>query len=545
MGMLAILLLAALVLSVQVADADRQSGEHLRRAAEQRMLVEQVKDAAASAMAGDGRALAELRQLRDRADTLVGEILRGAPQAQLAPIPRTSAEQAREMENAWLALREPVDEVLAVADQVAQAHLALDVIAEMAPRLAAISDQTLAALGADGGNPDQLTSASRLAFLAQGLMTTRSGILAGGGTPGAVSAGLDQLTRDLETLGGLQQNLTSDEAIKAPGLVMARSRLGEIAVLLAVVDEYLPHLAEGRSALVTLADAGGRIDAAAAGAGEASALFMDHLLGDPGRWRIGPLKLGPSVIIVLLLAAVLTLLALGLALRGARRRRAAELSTQREFEDNALHRLAEDIAALEEDDFGLRVRVPGGRIGRVAEAVNHLMNSLKGRQRAMDESCGQVAAEAERISETLERLRKACGRQSVLAVSTGGRLNSIKTDLEAMTANAREAANTADKLALDRPANPGLSLVTDNFGAEPPASEADSLAICLADLSRRIANVAERQVDEALNVGQILEVLSQGATDAVVETEHLAQSIIKLESVARRAERMASGRKLP
>ena len=544
MGMLAILLLAALVLSVQVADADRQSGEHLRRAAEQRMLVEHVKDAAASAMAGDGRALAELRQLRDRADTLVGEILRGAPQAQLAPIPRTSAEQAREMENAWLALREPVDEVLAVADQLAQAHLALDVIAEMAPRLAAISDQTLAALGADGGNPDQLTSASRLAFLAQGLMTTRNGILAGGGTPGAVSAGLDQLTRDLETLGGLQQNLTSDEAIKAPGLVMARSRLGEIAVLLAVVDEYLPHLAEGRSALVTLADAGGRIDAAA-GAGEASALFMDHLLGDPGRWRIGPLKLGPSVIIVLLLAAVLTLQALGLALRGARRRRAAELSTQREFEDNALHRLAEDIAALEEDDFGLRVRVPGGRIGRVAEAVNHLMNSLKGRQRAMDESCGQVAAEAERISETLERLRKACGRQSVLAVSTGGRLNSIKTDLEAMTANAREAANTADKLALDRPSNPGLSLVTDNFGAEPPASEADSLAICLADLSRRIANVAERQVDEALNVGQILEVLSQGATDAVVETEHLAQSIIKLESVARRAERMASGRKLP
>lgn len=545
LGLLVIILVMAVVLLVQIADSNRQTGEFARRVAEQRVVIERVKGAVAPAIQGDSTAFTRLMEDRDRFDTLMREIKTGAQQAHLAPVPQTSVEPARELENAWLALREPVDEVLAVAEQTAEAHLALDVIAEMSPRLSHIAAQTLTAIGSEGGSVELVSSASRLALLAEGLQMTRDGMLDSGKTPEQLEASIEQLEKDIEELGRLQRTLASDAAIGTAAMAMARSRLGEIAALLTVVDEYFPHLIRGKAALLTLVAAQTRIEEAATSAGVAAASFFDHLLSDPGRWRVGPLKLGPSVMIVLLLFALLVTLALGSAVRRAQTRRAEALMSQDEIEDVVAQRLVEDIQALEAGDLGLRVRASSGRTGMVAEAVNRLSVSLRQRLMAMDESLGRVSAEAERIGEVIGQLRKAGGRQAALTASTGVRMDSLREGLKEMADNAREAAGTARNLAQMPALAEGLAASAAAGSQEgdqdrvPASVEIANLSICVADLNRRILNVAERQVEESLDLGQILEVLGQGATEVVVEIEQVAQSVTRLESMARKIEQQA------
>ena len=152
-------LLVTIVLTIltflHVSRSDDNEDQYLLRAAEQRVMSQQIAKFALAAASGDQAAFARLREYRDTFQRLIGELKNGIPALNLPPVPTEVGVQLKATENAWLELRQNADDILTSEQAIVSVREYISIITNLVPELQKLSQQVVDIL-VDGQSTKQL-----------------------------------------------------------------------------------------------------------------------------------------------------------------------------------------------------------------------------------------------------------------------------------------------------------------------------------------------------------------------------------------------------
>lgn len=448
-AVLSILLLIAIALSILTFFHEftkaRHDEQYLLRGAEQRVLAQRIAKYALGASAGDSEAFAQLNASRNRYSEILDELKNGSPDAGLPAVPEELRSTLRDAESQWLELRSHADKILSSETAILTIGALVDEITEAIPQLEAISEQVVSQLVETGAKTPQVYQAARQLMLAQRIENNVSRVLSGGS---ATAAAIDQFSQDADqfsqVLNGLLQG---DQRLGITKITRAgqREQLDAAAELfkrinndtIAIVDKIpavLPAL-EIKSDVTAASD---RLDAAVGvlvrGIGEA-----------PGRYSIGPIRVGTTMLLVLGLSAIVLLILLGVEMLRIARRREQESAAQYERNQEAIRRLLDEMGDLADGDLTVEATVSEDITGAIADSVNYAVEAMRGLVVTINETAVKVSASAQESRATAMHLADASGQQREQISNATEIIRDMSSAMDRMAADAAESADVAQR----------------------------------------------------------------------------------------------------
>jgi twitching motility protein PilJ len=439
------LLVLAAVAFVHVSVTGRHNEEYLLRTAELRVLAEQVAKNILAASRGDAEAFPRLLGERDRFEQLLGDLKRGNPAAELPPSPPSVLPDVREVENTWLELRESADEVLSTQDVVLTIRQDIDVIRDIVPQLQGLSERIVGSLESNDAAGSQIVIASRQMMLAQRIQSSLDRVFIGGTeTAGAI----DQFGRDTEEFGRILEGMIRGdtsrgiEPITSP---LARGELRQIATLFATVNDYATRIVDTTPELLKALEASAGVAGLSGKVSDSAAGLLDAYSTVPGRWSIGQLKIGPTVVVLLGALAVLVAIFLGTTLVADARRRAQESREINERNQQAILRLLDEMGDLAEGDLTVEATVTEDITGAIADSVNYAVEALRGLVATINDTSEKVASSTEETRKVATELEEASELQTEQISGATARIGEMNVAVQQMADSARESADVAQR----------------------------------------------------------------------------------------------------
>jgi len=440
-----ITIIGALIAFAYVSQIGEHGEQYFARVSEQQVLGQKIVKYGLEAAAGDQSAFQRLRESRDRFSSLVDELKNGAPRAALPPSPSPVAEPLREVENRWLALRAYVDDILLNQDAILSIREFVEVINRAIPDLQDASEEAVRILVRAKADQQQIYVATRQLMLAQRLRDNVSRVL-DGGTQTALA--IDQFTLDTERFGRVLSGMLagdSDLDIARVDNDEAEAKLAEAAKLFRSISDHVAEIVEAAPNVLPALEATGEMipasDALDAATGELAAAYKSGEHVD----RLGPVRIGPTLVTLLGGLAAVLLLLLGLALLRDARDRAQQANQQNLRNQAAIRRLLDEMVDLSDGDLTIEATVTEDITGAIADSVNQAVEEMRSLVTTINETSVRVSASAQETRGTALRLEEASDHQRHQIEKASETVRSMSQAMNEMADEAGKSAAIAQQ----------------------------------------------------------------------------------------------------
>ena len=442
---LLVTLLATLLVFAHVSQWAANDAAYLVRTEEQRVVSQEIAKSALSAAAGEPAAFDQLRASRDKFERLMSELKQGDAAANLPPSPQPVAGQLREVENAWLELRQNADDILANREAILSVQEFIDVITEFMPQLEELSEQVVGDLVAKGAGPAQIAIASRQLMLSERIDKNVNKVLAGGQ---ATAAAIDQFSRDSDRLGRVLDGML--EGSPSLGITKitdqeAVQKLREAAMLFSSINDHAEEIIETVPAVLPALEAAGQVTSVSDRVNEAAKALVAAYGDNPGLVSVFGIKAGPALIVILGAIAVVLLVSLGYMLLLNARRREIESSQLNERNQQAILRLLDEMGDLADGDLTVTATVTEDVTGAIADSINYAIEALRSLVTTINEISEQVSTSAQESRATAMHLAEASEHQADQITSATGSINNMAKTIDQMASDATESSSVAQQ----------------------------------------------------------------------------------------------------
>ncbi len=411
-------------------------------ASDLRVLSQQLASQGQQAVAGDAAAYQAFAATRTRiAEKMNALQARFADQVGLA-------EPLQQLAQVW----SPLD---ASAGQVIESEQAVLGLAGSADRFrgqvaelqAQLNEAVRAMIGA--GAPQSQVLATLQQVVLAGNMERRVAEMRAGGA-GAAAAG-DALARDATLFGQVLEGLrggNADLGITPVRGADAQAALEQTAASWARMRQDLDGLLASARSLFAAQSA------AAALAQGATPLLDQSTTVFNAFSRVGSARdtrLFPNFWLGVVSGAVALLALIGLLwnlYRGRQQEQEQRYRTQVEFNSRnqqAIHRLLDEISSLGEGDLTVRASVTEDMTGAIADAVNYAVDELRHLVTTINDTSISVAAATQETQATALHLAEAAGHQSDQITTASERINEIAASIEQVSRNSTDSAEVAQR----------------------------------------------------------------------------------------------------
>ncbi len=443
-GSLLFMLLAALAL-YHMSRWDTNDEQYLLRALDLKSGALEINRQTLDAFAGDQDAFANLRESRDSMERLVNELNNGVPEQQLPPSPPEVASQLQTMGSAWLDLREIADGILNGREAITSLAESAGIISGTLPRLETLSARLLDSMLQAGASSRQIAVASELLVVLARLDRSLSGILVAGQT---AEKAVDQFGNATQVFGrNLSVLLKGDQelgilALNDPSLV---DQLGLVAELFGSVNDQAAGIVGTFPAALPALARAADLDSASGNVSRAGSALVNAYSESPGRYSIAGIKVGPLMLTLLGLLAVLFLLMLVYVLVFNARRREDVSKKQNERNQQAILRLLDEMGDLADGDLTVTATVTEDVTGAIADSINYAIEALRSLVTTINETSAQVSTSAQETRATAMHLAESSEHQAEQIASATQSIKEMTLAIDQMSNDATESSEIAQR----------------------------------------------------------------------------------------------------
>lgn len=440
-GLLLITIVLAILAFVHEAGKARDDEANILRAGEQRVLAQRVAKFAVQAAGGEEEAFKHLREARDAYVDIMEELRDGDPEQGLAPVPSELSVVWRTVADRWSLLSRHADDVLENEEAILALGGHAAQVGQLIPQVSETSDFVARQLVQQNASRDTVYRATRQLALAQRIANNVNLVLAGGAT---TAAAIDQFSQDADQFGRVLKALATSADNKGPSTAVA-TNLKRGGQLFAGVDREIQQIVDALPAVLPALEAASNVSQAADSLDEAAAALLKAFGESPGRFRIGPLRVSNTLVVLLGMLAAAFLILLGSALLRDAKRRELESVGQYERNQEAIRRLLDEMGDLADGDLTMEATVTEDITGAIADSVNYAIEAMRGLVSTINETAVKVSASAQESRATAMRLADAAENQREQIGGATVIVSEVSSAMDRMASDAAESAVVAER----------------------------------------------------------------------------------------------------
>ncbi len=440
-ALVVISVIATIAAFVFVSTIERHGEQYVQRVAEQQVLSQKIAKYALEAAAGDQNAFEQLGETRDRFTLLLDELKNGTADGEPPASPESMSAPVKDVEDKWLALRAPIDEILEKKESILSIREFIDVITFAIPALQENSEEVVRILVKNNADQQQIYVATRQLMLAQRLSDNVTRVLSGGA---GTAVAIDQFSRDAERFGRVLTGMLAGDAemgVMRISIPEAEAKLAEVAKLYRSVNDHVTEIIETAPSVLPALEATGEVawasDALDTATGELAEAFNSDLYAV----KIGPVVVGPPLVTILGIASLVFLILLGGAMLGDARSRTNEADQRNLRDQAAIRRLLDEMVDLSDGDLTIEATVTEDITGAIADSVNQAVEEMRSLVTTINETSVRVSASAQETRGTALQLEEASDHQRD-QIQTAS--STVRTMSQAMSEMATEAGKSAE-----------------------------------------------------------------------------------------------------
>ncbi len=432
------LLVASGATYLHVSSWQAHSKSWLEKTTEESILTQRIAKQSLEAARGSASAFAQLTESRDRFDRLYREMDKGDAASALPPSPEATRAALREVQNAWLHLREKADTIIGARDAVVSVGGFVALVNEIAPKLQ--EDTTkVANLMLKGGAPTEVVHlATRQTMLAERMQASINRALSGGRD---AALAIDQFGRDAEEFG--KSLMTLLESGGKADSAQIRKTLAETATLFGAISDQTKNILNTSAAVLPALEASGELSGVADRLSDSVASLATLYATTPGLASLGGVVAGPGLMVTLALAALGALVALGRRFIDEARQREQESADTNARNQNAIMRLLDEMGDLANGDLTVKCTVTDDVTGAIADSTNYAIEALRVLVTTINETSRRVSEAAQETQSTAEYLSVASERQGSQIAEATGSVAGMAEAIGEMTQTLGESAEVA------------------------------------------------------------------------------------------------------
>ena len=414
--------------------------QYIGHAGELRVLSQRIAKNATEAAAGKAVAFKLLSDARNDFARRWGYLKNGDPATGLPPAPSTVRPEMRAVQLDWERLLKNTDTILASEQTVLSLHQVAATLAETVPQLQVEYEKVVEILLQRGAPAAQVAMAQRQTLLAERILGAVNTVLSGDESSQQAA---DAFGRDAARFGQvLTGMLQGNPALKVSQVEErdARARLIEISELFEFVSGSVDEILETSPELFKVRESASHIFTLSQTLLDEASLLatgFENLAGGRNTDTIGGYVLG--------LAALMSIILIGLVMVRETNRQLRETAEKNERNQNAIMRLLDEIEDLADGDLTVTATVTEDFTGTIADSINYSVDQLRDLVATINLTAGQVAAAVQETQATAMHLAQASEHQAQQIAEASTAINDMAESIDQVSANAAESSAVAER----------------------------------------------------------------------------------------------------
>ena len=443
-GSLAIMVLGGVAL-YHMSRWDANDEQYLLRTLDLKTGAQDISIHTLNALSGNQDAFSNLQESRDSMERLLNELKNGVPELQLPASPLEVDAQFQAMAGAWQNLRKIADDILNGREAILSISESAGVIKGSLPRLESLSGQFLDNMLQTDASSRQIAVASEQLVMLAHLDPSLFGILVAGPTAEVAVDRFGTATQGFgQNLGIL---LKGDKAQRIPALSNPSlvDQLGLVAESFGSVNDRAVDIIATVPAVLPALIQAADLNSVSAEVRSAGSVLADAYRESPGRFSIAGFKVGPLMLTLLGLLAVLFLLMLVYVLVFNARRREEVSKKQNERNQQAILRLLDEMGDLADGDLTVTATVTEDVTGAIADSINYAIEALRSLVTTINETSAQVSTSAQETRATAMHLAESSEHQAEQITSATQSIKEMTLAIDQMSNDATESSDIAQR----------------------------------------------------------------------------------------------------
>jgi len=442
-GLLLFVILLAVLSFVHVSQRKSYDEQYLSRASEQQVLAQQITKYALEASSGSKNAFARLSASHDRFTQLVDELKNGSSAVGLPASPEEVSGRLNAVESRWLELRAHSDAIIQNKNAILAIGEFVSTVTGLVPRLEDASDAVARILANDKAPQPEVYLAARQLMLARRIGNNLTQVLHGGATS---ASAIKQFSSDVALFGRvLKGMLNGDQDLGITQITNTQGvqKLGEINQIFSTINNHAQELVGLGSRVAPALEAMGELSQASDGLNQAAIELVSAYRAAPGRLHLGPLEVGPVMVMVLVALSVGLLVVLWLVLLGDARKRGRSSAEANKQNQEAIRRLLDEMGDLADGDLTVQTTVTEDITGAIADSINFSIEAMRGLVQTINEASVGVTSSAQETRATAMHLADATDHQKVQIATASQTVRDISQAISDLASNASKSIQVA------------------------------------------------------------------------------------------------------